>query len=76
MAMKAPIKSADEWQDFFGMPENLQEAEARLVKSTIFAQPDGPSMWDDVMAFLGPVATIAGDLTGVGTALQFFRALV
>ena len=75
MAMKAPIKSSEEWLDFFSMGPELQEAEARLVKSTVLAQPDGQSAWDGVMVFLGVAATVAGDVVGVGSAVTFFRGL-
>jgi hypothetical protein len=75
MAMKAPIKSPDEWTDFFSLPPNLQEVEAALIKTAIFQRDDGSSIWADMLGFLGVAATIAGDVTGVGSAFTFFKAL-
>lgn len=75
MAMKAPVKTPPEWQDFFEMPPELQEAEAQLVKTAIFQRDDGSSIWADMLGFLGVAATIAGDVTGVGSAFTFFKAL-
>jgi hypothetical protein len=75
MATKAPVKTADEWSDFFSMPPVLQEAEARLTKSAIFARDDGPTVWTDMMGFLGMAASLAGDATGIGSAFQFFKSL-
>jgi hypothetical protein len=75
MAMKAPVKTAEEWQDFFSLSPELQEAEARLTKSAIFSLPDASTVWADMLGFLGVAATIAGDVTGVGSAFAFFKAL-
>jgi hypothetical protein len=75
MAMKAPVKTAEEWQDFFSMEPALQEAEVRLTKTAIFQRDDGSSIWADMLGFLGVAATIAGDVTGVGSAFTFFKAL-
>ena len=75
MAMKAPIKSSEEWQDFFSMGPELQEAEAALIKSAIFARDDGSTVWADLLGVLGVAATVAGDVVGVGSAVTFFRGL-
>lgn len=75
MAQKAPVKTPPEWQDFFEMPPELQEAEAQLVKTAIFALDGGSTFWADMLGFLGVAATIAGDVTGVGSAFTFFKAL-
>ncbi len=75
IATKAPVKSPEDWADFFAMPPALQEAEARLVKSAIFERDDGTSVWADMLGFLGVAATVAGDVTGVGSAFTFFKAL-
>ncbi len=75
MASKAPVRSAADWQDFFEMPPSLQEAEAQLIKTAIFERQDGPTVWADLLGALGVAATVAGDLTGIGSALLFFKAL-
>jgi hypothetical protein len=75
MAMKAPIKSPEEWGDFFSLPPELQAAEARLIKGAVFQRDDGPTVWDGMLAFLGVAATLAGDATGIGGALQAFKAI-
>jgi hypothetical protein len=75
MAEKAPVKSPEEWDDFFSQGIELQQSEALLVKTAIFQRDDGPTVWDSMLAFLGVAATIAGDATGVGSAFQFFKAL-
>lgn len=75
MATKAPVKTADQWSDFFAMPPELQEAEAQLIKTAVFALDGGSMFWDDMLGFLGVAATIAGDVTGVGSAFTFFKAL-
>ena len=76
MAMKAPIKSPEEWADFIAMPPALQEAEAALIKSAIFARDDGSTVWADLLGVLGVAAAVTGDVVGVGSAVMFFRGLV
>lgn len=79
MATKASIKTPEEWSDFFSMPPNLQEAEARLAKNAIW-EKEGPStgqiILNGIIDILGPAATILGDVGGIGSAYTIFKGLL
>ena len=72
MATKSTAKSKEQWDDFFSMSPQLQEAEARLVKGAVF-EKDGPSVWDDMVAFLEVAAPLVGNVAGLVTGAQAIK---
>jgi hypothetical protein len=75
MASKSGARTPEQWDDFFSEPFELQQIEARLVKDAVFAQQNGPSVWADLLSYLGVAATVVGDVTGVSTGLKALSEL-
>jgi hypothetical protein len=76
MATKSGARTAEDWAEFFSMPPELQEAEAKLVQDAVVSQPDGSSFWTDSLNFLGIAATVVTDVAGIGTGYQVLKALL
>jgi hypothetical protein len=74
MATKG-VKTKEEWADFFAMSPELQEVEARLIKNAIWVK-QGPSAFEQFVADFGLVATLAADVSGVGSALIILKNLL
>lgn len=74
MAAKSGAKTPEEWSDFFAMPVELQEVEAKLFRDAVWAK-EGPSAWTSILTDLGIAVTVLGDVSGIGSALVALRSV-
>lgn len=75
VATKSAAKSKEQWADFFSMTPALQELEAQLLKDAIF-EKDGPSVFEEIVTYIGLAATIVTDIAGIGTGYTALKALL
>jgi hypothetical protein len=66
--------SQAQWQTYFSLPKSAQISVAQNIKDAVWPEK-GTSAWDEFIVALGVLATIAGDLSGIGTAYAVIKAL-
>ena len=65
--------SRSEWDDFFALSPAQQELVAKTYVDQQWVQSRGT--WSDVLSVIGVIATLAGAVSGVGSAYAVIRAL-
>jgi hypothetical protein len=75
MATKSSAKTKEQWADWFSMTPEFQATEAQLIKDAIF-EKDGPSVFVDIVAYLGIAASIVADVAGIGSGYTVLKALL
>ena len=75
MATKSSAKTKEQWADWLSMTPEFQAMEAQMVKDAVF-EKDGPSVFADIVVYLGIAATIVTDVAGIGSGYTVLKALL
>lgn len=65
--------SQDDWHKFFSCTKAQQQAIAQMYKDLVWVQ--NADVFADVLAVLTIGATIAGAVSGIGSAIEVLKAL-
>ena len=69
----AGIWTAPQWEQYWGLSQPEQEAMATIAQDQTSPGVDG---WGKALAVANVIATVAGDIVGLGSGIEAIKSLV
>ena len=79
VALPLPGRTPQEWRDevadFCALPEFGQRMVLAGWRTALLEEPGGADVWAEALSVLGVLATVAGEVVGLGAAVTWARSL-